>query len=221
MMWIVTITVFAFMMEGLLATNAVSQVKVRTTIKHPAQALLWQDQNWQKWRMKFSIPTRWRYLDETNEDHPDKVNGYHKEERNFTRALKSTDPFPNIDLSVTVTTWPGPTANIQGPTRMLRLTPEEIMNAEQGTPASWEFAKRKEKRIEDTKYKEISGWKGVYTRFWFEADRKKRSPENRINLGWTGYRVFEGNIQRIWISIEGKRREQMQLERILDSFRFE
>jgi hypothetical protein len=166
MMWIVTITVFAFMMEGLLATNAVSQVKVRTTIKHPAQALLWQDQNWQKWRMKFSIPTRWRYLDETNEDHPDKVNGYHKEERNFTRALKSTDPFPNIDLSVTVTTWPGPTANIQGPTRMLRLTPEEIMNAEQGTTRFLGIRKTKRKKgSKITKYKEISGWKGVYTRF--------------------------------------------------------
>ena len=94
------------------------------------------------------------------------------------------------------------------------------MNGEQGTPASWEFAKRTEKNIEDTEYKEISGWKGVYTKFWFEADSKKRGPENVLDLGWTGYRVFEGNIQRIVIAIEGKRTEQARLLSILDSFSF-
>jgi hypothetical protein len=187
----------------------------------PSATTKWQEQDWQKWKMKFSIPPGWRFVEETTEDHPDKVNGYHKEERQFTREPKSTDPFPNIDLSITVTTWPGPTANIQGQTSMLRLTPEEIMNAEQGTPDSWEFAKRTEKKVEDTKYKELSGWKGVYTKFWFEVDLKRRSPENLINLGWTGYRLFEGNIQRIWISFEGKRKELILLERILDSFGFQ
>ncbi len=206
---------FIFIFALFLAEGAIGQKHSRPVDpKTNVSSKTWQDVMWGKWGLKFSLPPGWTMVDGTTRDNNGVENGFHEEVKTYSGEPPRKGNVQTRDFSIVVTSWPGKTANIQGPTRLLRLEPSELMDAEQGTPTRWRLSRE----LEEIGYLEIGGIKGVFKQL--NLNLKPVSSDQTISIFWTMYRVYEGNIQRVELSVEGKRTKREVLKRILTSFTF-
>ena len=93
------------------------------------------------------------------------------------------------------------------------------MDAEQGTPFSWEKQK-KQKDSENLQYLEIGGLRGVLLQLSWSIKNAGPMPQDTLELDWNMYRVYKGNVQRLTLMMEGKREDLDTMKRVLTSFEF-
>jgi hypothetical protein len=194
--------------------SGIAQGKPKTAAHAPAT----QEISWPKWNFAFTAPSTWRQYLENIEDNDKVPNGNHDETRYFTRTPDRPNVYPHSDLTITFTTWPGPEFKTKAPSgRTLSLSLEELMDGEQGTPETWKLEKNPQ--LEAIRYETLDGLKGVLLQRSISPVTRHR-PTDKLVLDWTGYRVFDGNLQRISAAFECTRADLPRAETILHSFKF-
>jgi hypothetical protein len=197
------------------ALTAAAQAKHKTASPAPAT----QEISWPKWKFSFTAPSTWRQYLEHIEDNKKVPNGNHDETRYFTRTPDRPNVYPTSDLTITFTTWPGPEFTVTRPSgQVLSISLEDFFALEQGTPETWQ-PQLKNPQFQAVRYETLDGIKGVLVQ-WSVLPVSKHVPTEKLVLSWNGYRLFEGNLQRITASFECTRADLPRAETILHSFNF-
>jgi hypothetical protein len=200
----------------LVATAVIAQGKKKTVQSAPAT----QEISWPKWNFAFTAPSSWRQYLEHIEDNNKVPNGAHEESRHFTRTPDRPNFYPTSDLIVTFTTWPSPEFTVKRPSgRIFSFPLDEFMTLEQGTPETWKPQLEKIPQLEAIQYETLDGVKGVLLQRSVLPVSRRR-PTDKLVLGWNGYRLFNGNLQRISAAFECTRADLTRAETVLHSFKF-
>lgn len=197
------------------AVTGVAQSKRKTASHVPVT----QEVSWPKFRFAFTAPSTWRQYLENIDDNNKVPNGFHAETRYFTGTPDRPNVYPHSELTITFTTWPGPEFKAKAPSgRILSLPLEDFMNLEQGTPETWQ-PQLKNPQLEAIRYETLDGIKGVLLQRSVVPVSRRR-PTDKLVLDWNGYRIFDGNLQRISAAFECTRTDLPRAETILRSFKF-
>ena len=189
--------------------------------KHRAVAPARADQeiSWQKWRFAFTAPSTWRLDSEYIENNKKVPNGAHTETRYYNRAPDRSNPYPHTELTIVFTTWPGPEFTETSPSgQTLTLSLEDLFALEQGTPDTWK-PQLKNPQFEAVRYETLDGVRGVLLQR-SDLPVTRRRPTDKLVLDWNGYRIFDGNLQRISAALDCTRAELPRALTILRSFQF-
>lgn len=123
-------------------------------------------------------------------------------------------------MTITFTTWPFSEFKTKAPSgRILSFPLDRFMDLEQGTPETWKQQLDQIPQLEAIRYETLDGVKGVLLQRIVEPSKSRR-PTDKLVLDWTGYRLFNGKLQRITAAFECTRANLPRTETILHSFKF-
>jgi hypothetical protein len=193
--------------------SVVSAQKKQTT----AIQTIWQEVKWERWELKFSIPTDLKETTQIEEDKPMPADGNFGETRTFERL--SVPNAPRFELSVDLTNWKGEKIKTENNSGEVELSPEQMLKLDYIGDSG--DVKRADSPTLEANYLEIDGLTGVFVvRNMSSGAGKTVKPNNKILVIWGTYRVFKGNVQRIAVSIEGQRKQLGTMKEIINSLKF-
>lgn len=183
----------------------------------PAKQSIWQEVKWERWELKFSIPTDFKETTEIEVDKPIPADENFGETRTFERLGGSTAP--RLDMSVDLTNWKGEKIKTEYNGKEVELSPEQLLNLDYiGDIGN---VKRADSPTLEASYLEIDGLTGLFViRNMASGAGKTVKPNKKILVIWGTYRVFKGNVQRIAVSIEGQGKQLATMKAIINSLKF-
>ncbi len=196
-----------------VCTSVVSAQKKQTTAKQN----IWQEVKWERWELKFSIPTDLKETTQIEEDKPIPADGNFGEMRTFERI--SGPNAPRFELLIDLTSWKGEKIKTEYNGGEVEQSPEQMLTLDYIGDSG--DVKRADSPTLEANYLEIDGLTGVFViRNMTSGAGKTVKPNNKILVIWGTYRVFKGNVQRIAVSIEGQRKQLATMKKIINSLKF-
>jgi hypothetical protein len=196
-----------------VCTSFVAAQKKQT----PAKQSIWQEVKWERWELKFSIPTDLKETTEIEEDKLIPADENFGETRTFERTGGSNAP--RFEMSIDLTNWKGEKIKTEYNSGEVELSPEQMLKLDYIGDSG--DVKRADSPTLEASYLEIDGLTGVFViRNMVSGAGKIVKPNKKIVVVWGTYRVFKGNVQRIAVSIEGQGKQLGTMKTIINSLKF-
>jgi hypothetical protein len=179
----------------------------------------WQEIKWERWELKFLIPPDFMETTEMPEEQTVPEDGIFNESKTFKRSIQEKSNVSPLELEIEVSNQKGEKFKTEFESGKTELSQEDLLKFD--FIVNTEDVKNADTPTLETKYLEIDGQNGLLVTMNASFDAGKTvKPENEIVLVWLTYRVFKGNIQRITMTVQGKRKELDVMKKIINTVKF-
>jgi hypothetical protein len=176
----------------------------------------WQEVKLDTWGVNFSIPKNLKAVPQTEDEKPDFSEKDFSESRNFKRSVPKTQ---SLKMSVDLRNFDGETVKTESNGKEYILTPADLLRLD--ASADSRAAEEADSSILEANDHEIDGVNGsLVVMNATRAAGKSVKPTNDIVVIWGSYRLFKGNVQKVMVTIEGKRTQLETMKKIIDSLKF-
>lgn len=184
--------------------------------KPAAKQELWQDVDSDLWKVKFSLPKDLKAIANTDGEEPDPATDDYSE----TLIFQRTKPLASkLRLEVYLRNVKGETINTENDGKEYNLTPEQMLALD--FVGDSELLARPDSMVIEARYDKIDDVNGIFVvSNESPGARKTVKPTNNIMVLWGTYRLVGGYVQRIMVTVTGKRTQLATMRQIIDSMKF-
>lgn len=177
---------------------------------------VWQEVKLDTWGLNFSVPKNLKAVPQTEDEKPDFSEKDFSESRNFKRSVPKAQ---SLKMSVDLRNFNGETVKTESNGKEYILTPADLLRLD--ASADSRAAEEADSPIVEANDHEIDGVNGsLVVMNASRTARKTVKPTNDIVVIWGTYRLFKGNVQKVMVTIEGKRTQLETMKKIIDSLKF-
>jgi hypothetical protein len=213
----IKISIKSLMLMIVVLSTGASLVSAQKMKQTTAKQDIWQEVKWERWALKFSLPTDLKETTEKEEDRPIPADGNFGETRTFGRL--NGPAASRLELLADLTNWKGEKIKTENQSGEVELSPAQALELD--LIGDSRDMKRADSPTLEANYLEIDGLNGVFViRNTTSGAGKTVKPNNKILVVWGTYRVFKGNVQRIMVSLEGQRTQLATMKKIISSLKF-
>lgn len=184
--------------------------------KPAAKPNAWQEVLLDLWQVKFSIPKDLKAIPQDDEDKPDSTTDDYSETLTYSR----TKPLASqLKLEIYLRNVKGETIKTENQGKEYNLTPEQLLTLD--FIGDSELLSRPDSTVIEARYDEVDQVNGIYVVSNERPNaRKTVKPTNDILVFWGTYRLSKGHVQRIMVTLKGKRTQLATMRKIIDSMMF-
>ena len=183
------------------------------------RANIWQDVKWEKWGVAYSLPRDLKLTGETPQSNPTRPDGYFGDTREYERSRGGQANASRLALTVDVTNWKGEKIKTDYRGGEIELTPEQLVRLDY--IGDTRLRDDPQSPVREASYLEIDGVTGIFVLANAAYDAGKGvNPNNDVRLIWQTHRLYNRNVQRISLVLEGKQKELDAMKKIVASLKF-
>lgn len=177
---------------------------------------VWQDIELDLWKVKLSVPKDLKAIPNAGAEEPDPTADDYSETLMFQR----TKPVASrLRLEVYVRNLKGETINTENEGKEYNLTPDQMLALD--FIGDTDLLNRPDSMVIEARYDKIDDVNGIFV---VSNDSpgagKSVKPNNNIMVLWGTYRLVGGYVQRIMVTIMGKRTQLATMRKIIESMKF-